>query len=102
MAHCLQKMGGGQTWIMQLWKEGKYMPRDDLHHICSFCKRNIKVTSQYDLPIFDPQTGFAICKDCIKEIYQLIIDNEEENAKSVRKKFINNFKIRFLVNYYLM
>ena len=66
------------------------MPRDDLHHICSFCKRNIKVTSQYDLPIFDPQTGFAICKDCIKEIYQLIIDNEEENAKSVRKKFINN------------
>ncbi len=66
------------------------MPKDDLHHICSFCKRNIKVTSQYDLPIFDPQTGFAICKDCIKEIYQLIIDNEEENAKNVRRKFINN------------
>ncbi|WP_196591124.1 ATP-dependent Clp protease ATP-binding subunit ClpX [Pectinatus frisingensis] len=66
------------------------MPQNDLHHVCSFCKRDIKITSQYDLPIFDPQTGFAICKNCIKEIYQLIAENEEETAKIVRRKFINN------------
>ncbi|MDQ0202893.1 ATP-dependent Clp protease ATP-binding subunit ClpX [Pectinatus haikarae] len=66
------------------------MAQNDLHHTCSFCKRNIKITNQYDLPIFDPQTGFAICKNCIKEIYQLISDNEEESAKVVRQKFIND------------
>ncbi|WP_196593941.1 ATP-dependent Clp protease ATP-binding subunit ClpX [Pectinatus sottacetonis] len=64
--------------------------KNDLYHVCSFCKRNIKITSQYDLPIYDPQTGFAICKDCIKEIYQLIVDNEAENEKKVRAKFIDN------------
>lgn len=66
------------------------MAQNDLHHICSFCKRDIRITSQYDLPIFDPQTGFAICKDCVKEIYQLISDNEEENAEVIRRKFIND------------
>ncbi|MBB5336621.1 ATP-dependent Clp protease ATP-binding subunit ClpX [Pectinatus brassicae] len=66
------------------------MAQNDLHHVCSFCKRDIKITSQYDLPIYDPQTGFAICKNCIKDIYQLITDNEEENAKIDRQRFIND------------
>lgn len=66
------------------------MAQNELYHVCSFCKRNIKINNQYDLPIFDPQTGFAICKNCIKEIYQLISDNEEETAKADHKKFISN------------
>ena len=43
---------------------------------CSFCKRKIKVKSQYDLPIYDPATGFAICSSCIKDIYHFIEAND--------------------------
>ena len=43
---------------------------------CSFCKRKIKVKSQYDLPIYDPATGFAICSSCNKDIYHFIEAND--------------------------
>ena len=36
---------------------------------CSFCRKKVKVHDQYDMPIYDPNTGFAICKNCIKEIH---------------------------------
>lgn len=65
------------------------MAKEDLYHTCSFCNRQIKVTSQYDLPIFDPQTGFAVCKDCIKEIYALITENEAETVKANQRQFID-------------
>lgn len=43
---------------------------------CSFCKKIIKVHSQYDMPIYDPQTGFAICKNCIHEINNFLVEHE--------------------------
>ena len=52
---------------------------NDLQHVCSFCKRNITIRSQYDMPIYDPQTGFAICKNCIKDIYGYIVEHDKRD-----------------------
>ena len=57
--------------------------QEPIKHTCSFCKRKITVHDQYDMPIFDPNTGFAICKDCVKDIYNFI---EEHEAASVEKE----------------
>ena len=46
---------------------------------CSLCRRKIKVRDQYDIPIFDPNTGFAICKNCIREVGRFL--DEHETAK---------------------
>ncbi len=59
----------------------------ELQHMCSFCHRTITVHSQYDLPIFDPDTGFAICKDCIKEIYGYIAEHDKQEEKAANRKF---------------
>ena len=58
-----------------------------LQHVCSFCHRTITIHSQYDLPIFDPDTGFAICKDCIKEIYGYIAEHEKQELKTANRRF---------------
>ena len=58
-----------------------------MQHVCSFCKRLVTIKSQYDMPILDPQTGFAICKDCIKDIYHFIEDNETKKEKVSAAKF---------------
>lgn len=54
---------------------------------CSFCGRTITVKDQYDMPIFDPHTGFAICRDCVKQIYHFIEDHEDaqkaDSAKAI-------------------
>ena len=43
------------------------MAKQEPQHIqCSFCKRDITVHDQYDVPIYDPRSGFAICKSCIR------------------------------------
>ncbi len=55
-----------------------------LKHQCSFCKRVIEIHSQYDMPIYDPNTGFAICKNCIREINRYL-DEHEAAAKSETK-----------------
>ena len=47
---------------------------------CSLCRKRIKVHDQYDIPIFDPNTGFAICKNCIREIGRFL--DEHDAAKS--------------------
>lgn len=60
----------------------------ELQHVCSFCHRTITVRSQYDMPIFDPDTGFAICKDCIKEIYGYIADHEKQQVKTANRRFV--------------
>ena len=57
--------------------------QEPIKHTCSFCKRKVTVHDQYDMPIFDPNTGFAICKDCVKDIYNFI---EEHEAASVEKE----------------
>ena len=56
-------------------------------HQCSFCKRNIIIHDQYDLPIYDPNTGFAICKECLKEIYHFLEANEKQESIVQEKDF---------------
>ena len=60
--------------------------REPLKHTCSFCKRKVTVHEQYDMPIYDPNTGFAICKNCVKDIYHYIEDHE---AASVEREKLN-------------
>ena len=54
---------------------------EPLQHSCSFCKRKVTIRSQYDMPIYDPQTGFAICNSCIREIYNYIAENDTQQAE---------------------
>lgn len=47
---------------------------------CSFCKRRIVPKSQYDVPIYDPRSDFALCANCIKDIYHLIEDHQKDES----------------------
>ncbi len=58
-----------------------------MQHVCSFCKRLVTIRDQYDMPILDPQTGFAICKNCIGDIYHFIEDHDTHKAASNKKNF---------------
>lgn len=62
----------------------------EMTHVCSFCNRTITIHSQYDMPIYDPQTGFAICKDCIKNIYNYIADHDKQEEKIQNRKFVKS------------
>ena len=57
--------------------------QEPVQHRCSYCQQIITVHSQYDLPIYDPHTGFAICKNCVKEINRLLEEHDaaDETAK---------------------
>lgn len=48
---------------------------------CSFCKREVEIHDSLDMPIYDPATGFGICKNCIKELAHYIELHEEDTAK---------------------
>lgn len=54
---------------------------------CTLCGRRVKVESQFDMPIMDPNTGFAVCKNCIKEINDYILENEKSQSQQITKKF---------------
>ncbi len=54
---------------------------------CSVCGRRIKVQSQLDMPIFDPNTGFSVCRNCIKEIYGYIEEDEHRRLHAEKKTF---------------
>ena len=58
-----------------------------MQHVCSFCKRLVTIRDQYDMPILDPQTGFAICKNCIGDIYHFIEDHDTHKAETSKKNF---------------
>lgn len=58
----------------------------DSYH-CSVCGRRIKIQSRMDMPVLDPNTGFAICKSCIKNIYHYIENEEGSRSRSFRKNF---------------
>ncbi len=58
-----------------------------MQHVCSFCKRLVTIRDQYDMPILDPQTGFAICKNCIGDIYHFIEDHDSHKAANSKKNF---------------
>ncbi len=52
---------------------------------CSVCHRTIKMKTRYDLPVYDSNTGFAICKDCIRNINNFLDDQENEERESSKK-----------------
>lgn len=57
---------------------------------CTICGRRVKVQSQMDMPIMDPNTGFAVCKSCIKEINHFIEEDEKATSQKVTKNFNDN------------
>lgn len=56
-------------------------------HRCSFCKRMVTIHDEYDMPIYDPTTGFAICKNCIREINHYIDMHEAETKQEEKHDF---------------
>ena len=58
-----------------------------VQHVCSFCKRLITIHDQYDMPILDPQSGFAICRNCIKDIYHFIEEHDRHVEEDHKKDF---------------
>jgi len=58
----------------------------DSYH-CSVCGRRVKIQSRSDMPVLDPNTGFAICKNCIKNIYHFIIEDEEHTLQKSKQGF---------------
>ena len=64
------------------------MPKNPVKHQCTFCKRIIDVRDQYDMPIYDPNTGFAICKDCVREINRFL----DEHDASVSSEECTTFR----------
>ena len=66
------------------------MPKNPVKHQCSFCKRIIDVRDQYDMPIYDPNTGFAICKDCVREINRFL----DEHDASVSSEEHTSFRMQ--------
>ena len=63
------------------------MPNDGPQVRCTLCKKTITVHDQFDLPVYDPGTGFAICKDCIRQINQALDDHDAANAVVEKKGF---------------
>lgn len=54
---------------------------------CSMCGRRVKVQTRSDMPVFDPNTGFAICKSCIKNIYRFVEEDEARRDRTTKKGF---------------
>ena len=56
---------------------------------CTLCRRRIKIVDQFDMPVYDPNTGFAICKKCIRDINHYLDEHdphahdEEQNLKEI-------------------
>ncbi|GAA0215036.1 ATP-dependent Clp protease ATP-binding subunit ClpX [Selenomonas dianae] len=63
------------------------MSKNPVKHQCSFCKRIIDVHDQYDMPIYDPNTGFAICKDCVREINRFLDEHDASVTSEERTSF---------------
>ena len=66
--------------------------------VCTFCRRTVNVRSNYDMPIMDPETGFAICGNCIKEIYGYLKEHDRQEEKIAIKKFVKNLDNILLEN----
>ena len=61
----------------------------DTYH-CSICGRRVKVQSQADMPVLDPNTGFGICRNCIKNLYYFIEAEEEAQKPRAKKKSLSS------------
>ena len=69
-------------------KKGRFSMAKHVEQIqCSLCKRIINVTSQYDVPIQDPVTGFALCKNCIREVARFLDAHDEEEQQHEQEEF---------------
>ncbi len=75
-------------------KEGSCMEQSNeekvMHRVCHFCNRDIAIRNELDMPIMDPETGFSMCNRCLKNIYQVITEIEEENRKHVKTDFLKD------------
>ncbi|MBD3880128.1 MAG: ATP-dependent Clp protease ATP-binding subunit ClpX [Quinella sp. 1Q5] len=58
----------------------------DSYH-CSICGRRVRLQSRADMPVLDPNTGFAICRSCIKNIYHFIEEDEEHTLRKHKQHF---------------
>ena len=54
---------------------------------CSLCGRIVKIKDRSDAPILDPNMGFGVCKNCIKELYGYIMEDEHSKNHSHKKTF---------------
>jgi len=57
---------------------------------CGLCGRRVKIQTRSDAPIFDPNTGFGVCKNCIKDLYRMIQEDEMEKYHSAKRSFADN------------
>lgn len=52
---------------------------------CNYCNKMVRYEMPYDVPLYEPKIGLAICRNCIKDIYHLIeraaADNGEKDAE---------------------
>ena len=63
------------------------MPDKPIKHQCSFCKNVIEIKDQYDMPIYDPKTGFAICRGCIREINHFLDEHDLSRENEEKRQF---------------
>jgi len=63
------------------------MSKNPVKHQCSFCKRIVDVRDQYDMPIYDPNTGFAICRDCVREINRFLDEHDQSVSSEEHSSF---------------
>ncbi len=61
------------------------MAFDTFH--CSMCGRRVKIQSRADMPVLDPNTGFGICRNCIKNLYHFVEEDESHKSRSKKKTF---------------
>lgn len=54
---------------------------------CSICGKRIKMQSDFDMPVLDMNTGFAICRNCIKNIYRFVTDEEGRRIRTSKRSF---------------
>ncbi len=54
---------------------------------CTICGRRLKMQSQYDVPIYDPNTGFTVCRNCIKEINHYLEEEDHRRFHELKKTF---------------
>ena len=57
---------------------------------CTFCKRRVVVHSQYDLPVYDPRSGFALCSKCVVDLYHAIEAHESEKQQEAAVEAAGN------------
>lgn len=55
---------------------------------CYFCGKMVTVNENYDMPIYDPSTGFGICKECLFQIYHFVKEHEETEQQNAVNDFV--------------